>query len=488
MYAQAQADRTDTYEQFGLGRTTSPNENNVDFAVYLAPNGQLKVSEMSNIILNLGTYQPGDVFRVSVESGVVKYYKNGTVFYTSLVAPTYPLYFNAAIADHGARILNIYFCLGNGSPVGTSTPTAAPTTTATATATATGNTSNTLIYLHTDHLGSVSAATDQNGAVVSRQEFDPWGKVRTGANPGPVTQTKLNFTGQRLDDTGLLYYSARYYDAELARFVSPDSIVPGASSGAGGAGGTVGAWQNSKLTVDFHESGFASSAAQENALTLQKGFWFQLSSQDASNVDPFGPNNPQALNRYAYVLNNPLRYTDPTGHFIVTRAEARKVAAELYEAARQIREALARGTKGSDLVQFIEDLANIFPGPVQALLELFIHNANDESVFTATKDLLYTLEWMYNWVNWLRDDPDPNAYLDFNLMFGRGWWDAAGYVVVDVHTGSPGGIPSIPREHAVGETLFWLLKNGGVGGGDYTFKIVPRPRPCSCARGGSRYD
>ena len=27
------------------------------------------------------------------------------------------------------------------------------------------------------------------------------------------------------------------------------------------------------------------------------------------------PGNPQALNRYAYVLNNPLRYTDPSGHF-----------------------------------------------------------------------------------------------------------------------------------------------------------------------------
>ena len=29
---------------------------------------------------------------------------------------------------------------------------------------------------------------------------------------------------------------------------------------------------------------------------------------------PSGPLNPQALNRYSYVLNNPLRYVDPTGH------------------------------------------------------------------------------------------------------------------------------------------------------------------------------
>ena len=27
------------------------------------------------------------------------------------------------------------------------------------------------------------------------------------------------------------------------------------------------------------------------------------------------PGNPQSLNRYAYVLNNPLRYVDPTGHY-----------------------------------------------------------------------------------------------------------------------------------------------------------------------------
>jgi hypothetical protein len=74
---------------------------------------------------------------------------------------------------------------------------------------------------------------------------------------------------------------------------------------------------NSLLTVDFHEGALLSGLNGDNALTLQKGFWFQLSGQDRQRArEPWGPANPQALNRYAYVLDNPLRYTDPTGHFL----------------------------------------------------------------------------------------------------------------------------------------------------------------------------
>jgi RHS repeat-associated protein len=69
---------------------------------------------------------------------------------------------------------------------------------------------------------------------------------------GNLPTDKL-FTGQRLDTTGLYYYEARYYDPSIGRFISPDTIV-----------------QN--------------------------------------------PSDPQTLNRYTYCSNNPLRYTDPTGH------------------------------------------------------------------------------------------------------------------------------------------------------------------------------
>ena len=54
---------------------------------------------------------------------------------------------------------------------------------------------NAVTYLHGDHLGSVSVATNSSGATVSQQQYDPWGKVRTGG----VGQTTLNYMAQRLD-------------------------------------------------------------------------------------------------------------------------------------------------------------------------------------------------------------------------------------------------------------------------------------------------
>jgi RHS repeat-associated protein len=120
-----------------------------------------------------------------------------------------------------------------------------------------------------------------------------------------ATAESLNYTAQRLDGTGLLYYHARYYDPTLARFVSADSVVPGDASG--GMDGVA----LKPLTVDFHEVGLVGSLNGEN----KQPFHFQMSQEQRQRAgNPWGPANAQALNRYAYVQNNPLKYTDQTGH------------------------------------------------------------------------------------------------------------------------------------------------------------------------------
>jgi len=151
-----------------------------------------------------------------------------------------------------------------------------------------------LVFLHSDHLGSVSATSNAAGTVAEAQNFDPWGALRSGG----ITSTEFNYTGQRKDaGTGLLFYNARYYDPVLGRFTQADSIVPGTSHRA--------------LTVDYHEGGFRNAAAAEN----NQGFWFQLSDRERKDAKaPWGTDAPQELNRYSYVNNNPLRYTDPSGH------------------------------------------------------------------------------------------------------------------------------------------------------------------------------
>lgn len=108
-------------------------------------------------------------------------------------------------------------------------------------------------YFHQDHLGSATRLTNETGQLMEQAEYLPFGQMRPGSSSPPFA-SNYKYTDQEFDvGTGLYNYDARLYDPIIGRFISPDSIVP-----------------------DY--------------------------------------TNPQALNRYSYVLNNPLIYIDQTGH------------------------------------------------------------------------------------------------------------------------------------------------------------------------------
>src|SRR5437762_10132063 len=63
--------------------------------------------ESGNLRGDFGTYAASDRLKVAVESGVVKYYRNGTLLYTSTVAPTYPLQVDSSLNTVGAGVYNV---------------------------------------------------------------------------------------------------------------------------------------------------------------------------------------------------------------------------------------------------------------------------------------------------------------------------------------------------------------------------------------------
>jgi RHS repeat-associated protein len=116
----------------------------------------------------------------------------------------------------------------------------------------------TMRYFHTDHLGSISVISNENGVVQERLSYDAWGKRRypdgtDDATGGIASQTTRGFTGEEeLSVAGLVHLNGRIYDPLLARMTSADPTV----------------------------------------------------------TDPM---NAQGWNRYSYVGNDPLAFTDPNG-------------------------------------------------------------------------------------------------------------------------------------------------------------------------------
>lgn len=142
-----------------------------------------------------------------------------------------------------------------------------------------------LDYLHRDHLGSVEATSDRFGKFTGRFAFDPWGQRRkdswenadatflAGMPERTFESTARGFTGhEHLDTLGIIHMNGRVYDPLIGRFLSPD---------------------------DFVQS----------------------------------PENSQNYNRYSYVLNNPISYTDPSGEFIPLVIGAVWAAVKVYDVA-----------------------------------------------------------------------------------------------------------------------------------------------------------
>lgn len=151
-------------------------------------------------------------------------------------------------------------------------------------------------YLHYDALNSVDMITDGYGLVVERRSYDTWGKQRKVAwrEDGPLevvqqAMTNRGYTGhEEIVEVGLVHMNGRVYDQELGRFISPDPIIQ-------------------------------------------------------------APYVTNSFNRYAYVMNNPLKYTDPTGYlWDSVKSAARSVGRAISRAARAVRDFVSGGSGSSN--------------------------------------------------------------------------------------------------------------------------------------------
>lgn len=113
-------------------------------------------------------------------------------------------------------------------------------------------------YWHKDHLGSIAVITADTGAIVERFTYDVWGRRTQAYIATGEPLEERGYTGhETLDEVavagiGLVHMNGRIYDPFTGRFLSADPFVQ-------------------------------------------------------------SPYDGQSYNRYSYVLNNPLSFTDPTG-------------------------------------------------------------------------------------------------------------------------------------------------------------------------------
>ena len=107
-YVEFAASETTTNRLLGLSNgNTDASYPDVDFGIALGAGAPIYVVEKGVNRGRFGTYQSGDIFRVAVIGGVVKYSRNGTVLYTSTQTRTYPLLVDTWLYTQGATLNNV---------------------------------------------------------------------------------------------------------------------------------------------------------------------------------------------------------------------------------------------------------------------------------------------------------------------------------------------------------------------------------------------
>ncbi len=121
-YVEFTASETTTFRAIGLSNgNPGTSRDEIIYSIGLWPGGGADIREYGNVYRTETTYLPGDVFRIAVESGVVRYYKNGQLLYTSSLPSTYPLLVDTSVWNLGATITNVVMS-GSAAATPSSTP------------------------------------------------------------------------------------------------------------------------------------------------------------------------------------------------------------------------------------------------------------------------------------------------------------------------------------------------------------------------------
>jgi hypothetical protein len=87
------------------GANATPGTLGIAYSFSFWPNGGWDIREQNGYRTE-GTFTAGDRFRVAVENGTVKYFKNATLVYVSTVAPTEPMAFNVSLLTLNGSVTN----------------------------------------------------------------------------------------------------------------------------------------------------------------------------------------------------------------------------------------------------------------------------------------------------------------------------------------------------------------------------------------------